>query len=184
MGKFLLGLVVGSIVIPICVYMYFSSGSAPVATKSTPMPFEKMLANLALHARMRKEMPKSSPIPADEATFMAGAQLYKDNCAVCHGLPGQPQSAIALGMFPKPPKLTEGTGVSDDPPEETFWKVEGGIRMTGMPGFEKLLSPTQMWQVSLLLANSDKLPKTVKDSLTSVATPVATPAPMSRAMTK
>jgi thiosulfate dehydrogenase len=184
MGKFLLGLVVGLIVIPICVYMYFSSGSAPVATKSTPMPFEKMLANLALHARMRKEMPKSPPIPADETTFMAGAQVYKDNCAVCHGLPGQPQTAIALGMFPKPPKLTEGTGVSDDPPEETFWKVEGGIRMTGMPGFQTLLSPTQMWQVSLLLANSDKLPGTVKDSLASVATPVASPTPMSHAMTK
>ena len=184
MGKFLLGLIVGLIVIPICVYMYFSSGSAPVATKSTPMPFEKMLANLALHARMRKEMPKSSPIPADEATFMAGAQVYKDNCAVCHGLPGQPQTAIALGMFPKPPKLAEGTGVSDDPPEETFWKVEGGIRMTGMPGFQTLLSPTQMWQVSLLLANSDKLPKTIKDSLASAATPVTSPTPMSHAMTK
>lgn len=180
MGKFLLGLIVGLIVIPICVYMYFSSGSAPVATKSTPMPFEKMLANLALHARMRKEMPKSSPIPADEATFNAGVQVYKDNCAVCHGLPGQPLTAIAQGMFPKPPKLMEGTGVSDDPAEETYWKVSAGIRMTGMPGFDALLTPTQMWQVSLLLANSDKLPKTVKDNLTSVGTPT----PMSHAMTK
>lgn len=180
MGKFLIGLVVGLIVIPIGVYMYFSSGSAPVATSSSPMPFEKMLANLALHARMRKEMPKSSPIPADEATYTAGAQVYKDNCAVCHGLPGQPLTAIAQGMFPKPPKLMEGTGVSDDPPEETYWEVSGGIRMTGMPGFEKLLSPTQMWQVSLLLANSNKLPKTITDSLTSVGTP----APVSHNMTK
>jgi hypothetical protein len=30
-----------------------------VATSSTPMPFEKMLANMALHAHMHKEMPKS-----------------------------------------------------------------------------------------------------------------------------
>ncbi len=184
MGKFLLGVIVGFIVIPIGVYMYFSSGSAPVATKSTPMPFEKMLASMALHARMRKEMPKSSPIPADEATFLAGVQVYKDNCAVCHGLPGQPRTAIAMGMFPKPPKLMEGTGVSDDPPEETYWKVEGGIRMTGMPGFEKLLSPTQMWQVSLLLANSDKLPPSVKDSLASVGTTTPLPTPTSHNMTK
>src|SRR3984957_4964201 len=165
MGKFLLGLVVGLIVIPICVYMYFSSGSAPVATKATPMPFEKMLAKLAQHARMRKEMPKSSPIPTDEATFLAGVQIYRDNCAVCHGLPAQPQTAIAQGMFPKPPKLMEGTGVTDDPPTETYWKVAGGIRMTGMPGFEKTLTSTQMWQVSLLLANADKLPKSAKDVL-------------------
>jgi thiosulfate dehydrogenase len=45
--------------------------------------------------------------------------------------------------------------------------------MTGMPGFEKTLSTTQMWQVSLLLANADKLPKTAKDILTAAATPVS-----------
>ncbi|HEY3975236.1 MAG TPA: c-type cytochrome [Candidatus Sulfotelmatobacter sp.] len=165
MGKFLIGLFVGLIVIPVGVYMYFSSGSVPVATSAEPMPFEKMLAGMALHARMNKEMPKSVPVAADEAAFVAGAQVYKEHCAVCHGLPGKPQTAIAQGMFPKPPKLTEGMGVSDDPPQETYWKVAGGIRMTGMPGFEKTLSTTQMWQVSLLLANSDKLPQAAKDAL-------------------
>jgi mono/diheme cytochrome c family protein len=144
------------------------------------MPFEKMLASMALHARLKKEMPKAPPIPADEAAYLAGAQVYKDNCAVCHGLPGQPLTAIAQGMFPKPPKLMEGKGVTDDSPEESYWKVAGGIRMTGMPGFEKLLSPTQMWQVSLLVANADKLPKASKDALTSVGTPT----PLSHAMTK
>ena len=180
MGKFLVGLIVGLIVIPVCVYMYFSSGTAPVATSSAPMPFEKMLAGMALHARLRKEMPKAPPIPADEAAFVAGAQVYKDNCAVCHGVPGQPLSAIAQGMFPKPPKLMEGKGVTDDAPEESYWKIAGGIRMTGMPGFEKMLSSTQMWQVSLLVANADKLPKSAKDALSATATPV----PMSHGMTK
>ena len=182
MGKFLIGLIVGLIVIPIGVYMYFSTGSAPVATSSAPMPFEKMLAGLALHARLKKEMPKPAPIPADEAALVAGAQIYKDNCAVCHGLPGQALTAIAQGMFPKPPKLMEGKGVTDDSPQETYWKVAGGIRMTGMPGFEKQLSPTQMWQVSLLVANADKLPKPAKDILTSTATPA--PAPTPHTMTK
>jgi mono/diheme cytochrome c family protein len=180
MGKFLIGLIVGLIVIPVGVYMYFSTGTAPVATSATPMPFEKMLASMALHARLKREMPKAPAIPADEAAYVTGAQVYKDNCAVCHGLPGQPQTAIAQGMFPKPPKLMEGKGVTDDAPEESYWKVAGGIRMTGMPGFEKLLSPTQMWQVSLLVANADKLPKSAKDALT----PVGTPTPMNHAMTK
>lgn len=178
MGKFLFGLIVGLIVIPVGVYLYFSSGRAPVATSSAPMPFEKMLAGIALHARMSKEMPKSVPISADEAAYVAGAQIYKDHCAVCHGLPGQAQTAIAQGMFPQPPKLMEGKGVTDDPPAESYWKVAGGIRMTGMPGFDKSLSTTQMWQVSLLLANADKLPKAAKDTLT------ATPAPMMPDMKK
>jgi thiosulfate dehydrogenase len=167
MGKFLIGVIVGLIVIPAGVYMYFSSGSAPVATSSEPIPFEKMLAGMALHARMDKEMPKSVPINPDEAAYVAGAQAYKENCAVCHGLPGQAQTAIAQGMFPKPPKLMEGKGVTDDPPAESYWKVAGGIRMTGMPGFGKSLSTAQIWQVSLLLANADKLPKAAKDLLTA-----------------
>jgi mono/diheme cytochrome c family protein len=173
MSKFLVGLILGLILVPLAVYFYFSTGSAPVATSAPPMPFEKKFASMALHARVDKEAPKTAPMAADDAAYAAGAQVYKDNCAVCHGLPGQEQTAIAKGMYPKPPKLMEGTGVTDDPAGETYWKVSGGIRMTGMPGFDKSLSTTQMWQVSLLLANADKLPKAVKDILTSTAAPPA-----------
>jgi mono/diheme cytochrome c family protein len=176
MRKFLIGLILGLIAVPAGVYFYFSTGIAPVATSAPPMPFEKTLAKMTQHARMDKEMPKSVPVTADEAAFVAGAQIYKDNCAVCHGLPGQAQTAIAQGMFPKPPKLMDGTGVTDDPPGESYWKVAGGIRMTGMPGFDKTLSTTQMWQVSLLVANADKLPKSAKDILLPVAV-ASSPAP-------
>jgi len=169
MGKFLFGVIIGLVLVPLVVYIYFSQGLAPVATSEPPMPFEKMFARMALHTRLDKEVPKNVPIANDEANLAAGAQVYKEHCAVCHGLPAQPQSAIASGMFPKPPKLMEGTGVTDDPPGETYWKVSGGIRMTGMAGFERTLSTAQMWQVSLLCANADKLSASVKQSLTATA---------------
>ena len=51
--------------------------------------------------------------------------------------------------------------VTDDPAGESYWKVANGIRMTGMPSFHESLSDTQVWQVSLLLANADKLPASV-----------------------
>ncbi len=179
MGRFVLGLIIGLVVIPLSVYVYFSTGMAPVATAAPPMPFEKTFAQMALHARLEKEMPKSVPLQADEVAYVSGAQVYKENCAVCHGLPLTPQTAIAKGMFPKPPKLMEGTGVTDDPPAETYWKVSGGIRMTGMPGYSSSLSTTQIWQVSLLLANADKLPQAAKDRLMSGApAPATTPMPM------
>ncbi len=88
MRKFLVGLVLGLVAIPAGVYYYFSSGNAPVATSAAPMPLEKTFARMALHARMEKEMPKSVPITADEAGYVAGAQVYKENCAVCHGVAG------------------------------------------------------------------------------------------------
>lgn len=186
MRKFLVGLILGFIAVPAGVYFYFSSGSAPVATAAPPMPFEKTLAKMALHARVDKEMPKSVPIAADEAAYVGGAQVYKENCAVCHGVAGQAKTAIAKGMFPDPPKLMEGTGVTDDPPAESYWKVANGIRMTGMPGFDKTLSTTQMWQVSLLVANADKLPKAAQDVLTGAppAVPGPTAAPASPSVKK
>jgi hypothetical protein len=48
--------------------------------------------------------------------------------------------------------------------------------MTGMPGFDKSLSTTQLWQVSVMLANADKVPQSIKDGMTAPpAPPGATP---------
>lgn len=178
MKSFLFGLVLGVLIVPLAVFGYFVAGYAPVATASQAMPFERRLASSALHARVSREMPKTVPIASDESSYNAGAEIYRQDCAVCHGLPGEEPTAIARGMFPHPPHLFRGKGVTDDEPGETFWKVKNGIRLTGMPGFEKSLSETQIWQVSLLLANADKLPDSVKQSLaTTPPTPAGQAAP-------
>jgi len=64
-------------------------------------------------------------------------------------------------MFPTAPQLwvkkkSGVVGVSDDPVGETYWKVKNGIRLTGMPAYQKLLTDQQIWQVSLLLSVADK----------------------------
>ena len=159
--------------------MYFTSGSAPVATTDSDMPFETYFAQKALNARVSKDMPKIVPIQNTEANFTAGAELYKTHCGVCHGLPLSPKTAIATGMYPHPPQLFQGKGVTDDEPGETYWKIFNGIRLTGMPGFSKSLSETQMWQVAILLANADKLPSAAKAALVAPAPtmPAATTVP-------
>lgn len=187
--KFIAGLVLGIILVPVLVYFYFTSGSAPVATTDSDMPFEVKLARTAQHARIDKEMPKNVPIQPSEANYLAGAELYKTHCSVCHGLPLTPKTAIATGMYPRPPQLLEGKGVTDDEPGESYWKIFNGFRLTGMPGFSKSLSETQMWQLALLVANADKLPPSAKAALvappapavtTTAApgTPAATPTPL------
>jgi thiosulfate dehydrogenase len=161
----IIGFLLGILLIACGVYFYFSTGRAPVAVTDPPMPFEKKFAHMALNARIAKEKIPESPVVADEKSYLAGAEVYKQNCAVCHGLPDQPKTAAALGMFPPPPQLFHGVGVSDDPASETYWKAENGIRLTGMPGFKGRLSETEIWEVSVLLANSDKLPASVKAAL-------------------
>jgi mono/diheme cytochrome c family protein len=165
MRQFIFGFIAALTLIAVGGLSYVALGLAPVATASAPLPFEKLITGIALNARVKKEAPKSSPIPASDEVFAAGAQIYRNNCAVCHGLPGQDQSAIAKGEFPKPPELFKGKGVADDPAGLTYWKVANGIRLTGMPGFSNSLSSEQMWQVSLLLSKGDKLPATVLAAL-------------------
>ncbi len=174
--KFIAGLILGFLVVPFGAYLYFTGGLAPVATTDSDMPFERFFAKKALHARIAKDMPKSVPILANEANYLAGAELYKQHCAVCHGLPLTPKTAIAAGMYPAPPLLLEGKGVTDDPPGESYWKISNGLRLTGMPGFSKSLSETQMWQLALLLANADKLPASAKTALVAPIAATATPA--------
>ena len=162
---FLSGLVIGALLPTAGVYLFFAGGYAPVATSASPLPFEQMLAKKALHARYVKEMPPLAPIEATETNLLAGAAVYQQHCAVCHGLPGESKGVIAQGMFPPPPQLFQGKGVTDDPPEESYWKTANGIRLTGMPGFRNAVPDMQLWQVSLLLAKAHELPESVKSAL-------------------
>src|SRR5579863_4314112 len=165
MRQFVFGFIAGLVLLAVGGLCYVALGLAPVATASAPLPFEKLITRMALNARVNKEAPKSAPIPPSDEAYVAGAHLYRTNCAVCHGLPGQEQTPIAKGEFPKPPDLFKGKGVSDDPVGVTYWKVANGIRLTGMPGFSGSLSNDQMWQVSLLLSGADKLPAAVRATL-------------------
>ncbi len=156
--KLLLAFLIGVCLLPAAGYMYMRFGYAPVATAASPLPFEKKLAHMALNARVDKEAPKTVPIQESDANYVAGAHIYRTNCAVCHGLPERPLEATSKGMFPTPPHLFKGKGVTDDPAGETYWKVKNGIRLSGMPAYSGSLTETEMWQVSLLLAHADKLP--------------------------
>jgi thiosulfate dehydrogenase len=180
----ILGILLGALLIGGGVYYYFSSGRAPVATSAPPMPFEKKMAQMGLNAYLAK-LPHPEPqVPADEINLLAGAKVYKENCAACHGLPGEPKTVIAQGMYPAPPQLFHGAGVTDDDAWESYWKVENGIRMTGMPGFKDRLTETQIWQVTVLVKNADKMPMSVRNALSGTppavampATPTSNPAP-------
>jgi mono/diheme cytochrome c family protein len=173
----ILGVLLGVLLAAGGVYWYFSSGRAPVATSAPPIPFERALARVALHAYLDK-LPHPEPqVPADEANLVSGAKVYKEQCATCHGLPGESKNAIAQGMFPSPPELFHGTGVTDDDAWESYWKVENGIRLTGMPAFKGQLTEAQIWQVSVLVKNADKISAPVKKELAAGSS-----TPMSMAM--
>jgi mono/diheme cytochrome c family protein len=152
--------VAGVLLVPLGVYIYLAYGKPPVATADPPFPMEKKIVEIPLDARIKREMPASSPIPASDENLNAGASIFEDKCEFCHGTADAP-SSMAKSMFPSPPQLwmknANGVvGVSSDPVGETYWKVKNGIRLSGMPAYGKALTETQLWQVSLLLSMADK----------------------------
>jgi hypothetical protein len=71
----------------------------------------------------------------------------------------------ATTMFPKPPQLFPGKGVTNDPASETYWKAANGIRLSGMRSSKTKLTDAQLWQVSELLAHANEIPESVKQAL-------------------
>jgi mono/diheme cytochrome c family protein len=180
MKGFVVGVLVGVALLAGSVYFYFVSGMAPAAVSDPPMMMERKMANKSLDAHIDKADVPAPPIQPSDDNYFAAAKLYKDQCAGCHGLPNQPPPAISQNMFPDATLMFKGKGVSDDPPQESYWKIKNGIRLTGMPTFKGALSDTQLWQLALFVANTDKLPDSAKSLLVpdvpSAAMPSVVPA--------
>ena len=103
--------------------------------------------------------PPPPPFGVSEDVFEAGAHVYKQHCASCHGTPGQ-DAVAALRMNPPSPQLwkkranSSVAGVSAAPPGRTFLQPRDGIRGSGMPSYQHILSEDQIWDVSLLLQSA------------------------------
>jgi thiosulfate dehydrogenase len=170
-GRVLLGFLLGVVVVVGGVAAYLRFGALPVATGDKPFTFEKAIVKVPLEARIASQM-KTAPFGTSEDVYEGGAKVYRAQCAACHGTPGR-DVGYAKFMYPTAPQLWKKhargnvVGVSDDEPGETYWKVANGIRLSGMPAYEHVLSDTQMWQVTLLLKNADQqLPDPVMRILT------------------
>src|ERR1700687_3961150 len=88
-------------------YWFGSSGRLSMATNAPPLPMEETVAKLAIRGSMGNAKDLGDPLSINDSNMQAGAKLYKDNCAGCHGAPQQPHPAISKSMFPPPPQLFE-----------------------------------------------------------------------------
>jgi mono/diheme cytochrome c family protein len=97
-----------------------------------------------------------APSPAAYATgaIVRGADLYAQNCGVCHGPYGHGDGPAAASQSIVPTDLAahaSGHRVGD-----LFWWIAHGIPGTPMPAFAPRLDDTQIWDLVLFLrAQSD-----------------------------
>ena len=166
--KFLTGVLAGVTLTLVCLAGYFYFGNPPVAVSDKASLWEPLVSRVPLKARAKADA-KPAPFAASEDVFEAAAHTYHVQCAQCHGAPGH-ESVLGRGMLPRAmqffsPRDRRATAVQA--PGELYWKTAFGVRRSGMPAYNRMLSDTQLWQLSLLLHSAaDDLPDPVRAILT------------------
>ena len=134
------------------------TGMLPANADATPGALERLIAKRSLSVAIeRGSRGEVDPLPADDSTLSRGVRLNGTLCAGCHGTSDEKASSIALGLYQRPPQFAKHD-VTDDPVEETYWKVTHGIRLTGMPAYTQTLNANQRWAIATFLKHQTELP--------------------------
>jgi mono/diheme cytochrome c family protein len=87
------------------------------------------------------------PAPANDPVGEAvGSMIYRGECAACHGVDGRTPTAIGRWMYPRSLDLSSRE-VQQWSDAELFWIIKNGIRLSGMPGFGKIHSDQEIWDL-------------------------------------
>ena len=178
MRSYVIGFVAALAAVALMGFGVIQTGALPARGDVAPGAMEKWVAHASLNATLAREAPKPPyPYPPTTADLTAGAKLYVQNCAVCHGTAHAGQTAIGHGLAIEAPQFAQH-GVDDDPEGVTYWKIEHGVRFTGMPAFNKSLTEKQIWQLTYFMKHLPELPaaaNAIWEHPSSV--PPATPVP-------
>lgn len=99
----------------------------------------------AVRARAGEEV-AVPPGLGDAAVIESGARKYAEMCAECHGSPVEKGHEWARHMRPAPPEMGHVARFWE--PQEIYWIIEHGFKMTGMPTWGQLMEPDEMWAVT------------------------------------
>lgn len=147
--RFLASVGVLAIAVAIAAGVYTFGGFFNVAaTVEDPAPVAWALQTVRKASIARRETIQSPISLDDPATIQEGARRYAQlGCASCHGGPGLGWAKFSEGLNPAPADLSEVAKASSV--SHIYWVIRNGIRMTGMPSFEKAgVTDQQMWQIA------------------------------------
>jgi mono/diheme cytochrome c family protein len=134
---------------------YVFSGAYSVAAVPVERGFiEQNLARISDKSVARHAAGIAVPPLNDPAAIRLGAAHFRDMCVTCHGAPGVKPTEIGQGLNPHPPNLVHSAG--DMAPNEMYWIIKNGIKMTGMPAFGPTHDERDLWA---MVAFIEQLPK-------------------------
>ena len=99
------------------------------------------------YRNLRDTVPPTSP------NVRAGATLYGQQCAACHGARGFGDGPSAKDLNPPPANIAALMRTPFATDDYLYWTIaEGGAQFrSAMPAFKDVLKPDQIWQVILAM---------------------------------
>jgi len=151
--KILIGFIIGLIAAPALFTLAAVAGWLPSDAASAPPKWESSIGMRALDASLEKRSDgvKNPVAPKDSSALAAGAKIYSDNCAGCHGDAKGPNTWGTNGFYPRVPQFfQEGSDVSAP---EAYAAIRDGVRYSGMPAWRGQLKDDEMWKVANFVAS-------------------------------
>src|SRR5436305_8926956 len=89
------------------------------------------------------------PDLSQPSAALRGFALFNEHCVLCHGAPGLPPQEFAKGLEPGAPPLAQAG--REWRPQELYWVIRHGIKMTAMPAWEYRLADSDLWALVAFL---------------------------------
>jgi high-affinity iron transporter len=124
--------------------------SIVAATEAKRPPAELAALNQRFVASLGSEA--ALDLPTKALNVAEGSELYKQNCASCHGVSGLGDGPAGMQLNPRPPAIGSSTAMHDVTPAMMFRKISVGVTGTAMPSFSKLTAE-QRWNIVMYLTS-------------------------------
>jgi mono/diheme cytochrome c family protein len=95
-----------------------------------------------------------NPVPVNPESLAAGAQLFHENCAPCHGDTGKGDGDTGKIIKKKPANFTDAKLMSEETDGSLFWKMSEG--RGPMPSWKDELSDKERWQLVIYIRKLGK----------------------------
>jgi mono/diheme cytochrome c family protein len=157
MRAFVAGIVVTLLGIAGAASVVSHFGLYPIGADNPPGAVERALASRAMDVYAEKHKPQgSNPAALTAESLTEGATEYEEHCAFCHGGAKAKSSPMRDRFSPPVPQLVQRIPHDDD--AWLFWVTKHGVRMTGMPAWDGVMSDDEIWKIVAFIKHSDKLP--------------------------
>jgi mono/diheme cytochrome c family protein len=164
---FFLGVLFTLLIVFLGGFAYLRLGFAEIRGDLPPSNWERALLFSAAHASVRRRAPElPNPVPPTDENLIAGARIYSDECAGCHGALGK-ADLTSDSLYPPIPQLpVVGTTYTE---AQIFWVAKHGIRLSGMFANGKWDSDQKLWTVAAYIKRIKSLPPRVQEELAKPA---------------